>query len=240
MTGRIALTILVSMFLVGCGTEHYEATATCGGQTFTSDIGRLNTGLLGLGDTGILYVAGNQVTWKRLAQLPQQSVVVGDTGDSYTTSFNSSLNVTFTGNTPDQSVAAQLNGVIQKSTTLEVDKFQRVSFNDAIGLLNNAPSIKQPVMQAVSSNPNTRAFLVSSVVNAQKLQMGLNNGTSVGADVTAVKIGKRDLTVSYQCNNVLGMTGSSLPVFITAEPLAFDKSGNAYLDTSSGRSSPPR
>ncbi len=236
MPGRARLLsalVIVSLFsATGCITKG-TASAKCGGvENFESRLGVINLPQLALGQVFSVNRSNKTGGPVGRVRFSQDQVTVHDTTGSLGVAFDSKLSIDFSANIP-ATVRATLASAITKSTELSVKDMQRRSLFRVIELLNADQAMIQAVENHIQHNPADEIHVVHAVMAVSSLAFSLAGSSSTQAGVSTVAYGDYELKVTYECSQVLQMTGPSTPAFFKSAPIGFDrKTRTFYFDSS--------
>lgn len=221
--------VMVTM-VVAC-EEHATAVAKCGGlEAFQSRVGVLNVPQAPLGT----IIAVNKKTRNGFPAGILQPAAA-DKVDSpplatLTEKFEAKLSITITGDLP-QAVQASIGSLISDATTMTVNNSKRTSIKDPIALINADANIRKRLRQIAGQD--VALMVVSAIISADKINIGLDNSIKTNASANVVKYGNFSLAVSYQCSNFVEMAGQQFGAFFKVTPIAYDHSADqVVLDAS--------
>lgn len=206
-------------------TQNIGATADCGeGETFESRLGIVNVPQLSIGDYfWVNWTDSSSSYLGRITYSPSSDVVTDASKDEVTIDYDADLEIAFDADLPE-TVESSLKTHISKSSELSAYNVQRRSLNNVFALANADRDAKSAISNLLERSPDVVIYAVHSVQNADSLSIGLASGSQSGASVSVVSFGQFKLTVTYQCNNTLGMVAGNepSPVFFKVSALGYD------------------
>jgi hypothetical protein len=220
--------LLLSAGLLACVPgcdQNVTAVAKCGSlEAFQSRIGILNAPQLPLGAVVALNKKTKQGFLIGVLQPGDADKVDSPPVASLVEKFEAKLSISLSADLP-QVTTASIGSLISDASTLSASNVKRTSMRDPVKLLNGNSALKDRVKAMASAD--TLFTVVSSVISADKIGVGLDNSIATNASANVVKYGNFTLKVSYQCSNVMNMAGQQFAAFFKVTPVSFDAAADA-------------
>jgi hypothetical protein len=203
------------------------ATVTCGdAEQFESDLGVLNLAQLRLGQ--YMYVDTARLIAFHGGFLPSTQSVVTEPVASLSTHYAARVSVALSASVPTD-LQAQAKEAISRSTRLTATGVRRETMPSVVAALE-ANSVSGNDIKRALAEPRVVPFVVHAVVRADSLRIGLAESDS-GAVSTHLVVGGYDLTVSFECSQVLEVFGSQVPVFFKVTPIGYTPERGFFVNT---------
>lgn len=179
------------------------------------DAGYLNTGNYDLGWVFLWDRSERTLTSLDPLKVPDKLKEVGTTFDHQQGSLSSDTDIELSADlTKTAAASGELQGRIARSTTTELDKFERVTVpaDDLLNFDNKATRVWRKRLLQQFPGDNFRFVLVDRVVRGDKVSVVFNNSGSgsVGANILAY--GNLKVKVTYDGKSSFVETGKGVPL----------------------------
>ena len=223
----LAFIVGIGVSLTSCVTTGTATAKVSSIETFESRLGIINVPQFTIGTVFWIDRKTKQSGPVNIISYTKDDLVYAAKKDKDRISYDSKMEVSFSANIP---VGAQggLATAIQKSTNLEAENLQRISMKDAITRLNSLKD-KKSIVDFISHNPQADIFIVFAVMEASKFVLSVENSASSGANVSIVRYGNYELSVSYNAASLLEMAGKGVPVFFKIAALGYDAKNDKFF-----------
>lgn len=228
-------TVLIGCFPLASCDQDVGAVATCGSiLSAQSRLGIVNTPHFAIGSIFVVNTATKQGTFVTALAVDPSQLVLSPQELSYKSHLEQSLDVALSVSLPSGAEAA-LKSYISAMTLLDATNVIRKSVIDVAGLING----NQEAMKAINSisppasNSLNYIMVVSTVTYVDALNIELDNASKVTANVSAMKIGNYNLSVTYKCENALTVSGPGAGAFFKVTTLKFvPEEHRVFIDAS--------
>jgi hypothetical protein len=222
---------VAAISLTGC-KEKVTANASCGEvELFESNLGLVNVPHFILGNYFWVDPKNKTAGGLGVVSFNSDKKWESPVTTEIKVDYDSSMSIGFDAELPE-AVQAALKTAITKSTQLIAHNVKRTSLGDAAGVLNSDPAAKKVIADHLKHAPGNIIYIVHSVLNANSLSINLANASDTSANANVVNYGKYELSVKYQCDNALSMTGNQSSAFFKATAIGYDATSDSlYVDT---------
>lgn len=219
---RIAATMLVcaaGMVLSSC-TSMVGAVVRCAdGSAYHAQLGTLNLGHLPLGAVLVANTDSRQVYFLGSVR-PTATELVTDPPRDETVDLSSSVEVTITGSV-SPSDAATIKARVAGRTVLAAQKlgYDRIAGMD--GLINADDVVRGSIRRAITG-PSLIVLGVSGIGHLDHLTLTLTSTAGTEVSGSALKVGKFSVNVTYQCSDIVTMSGTGTGGLMKVTPYRYD------------------
>lgn len=228
LLAKIAYSVIL-LGLVGC-----QATLNMPTNYAVLSAGQVNSGHHPLGRLFLWDLEKNTLT--RLTEITSIDVPVfeetgrptlreGDFVDSDYTSVGKSTEIQFSGSDRAEAFRVQAEAVFISKSEVKLDNFKTMYFADPRYMLN-APEMRtwREQLNPELAQQRYRFVYISGVVQAEKLEIALEDGVSSSADANVVEIGGIKYTFKYsKKSSDVKKSSSGAPLLVESQVFYFTR-----------------
>lgn len=234
-----SVTVLAGMlFLTGC-EEDVTATAVppSHGLLAAGAYGLLNTPHMKLGDIVAINRSRDKEGNKQVYRLRSLDAVVVKAhtqapnafGD-ITTGFSRQLDIGFSASL-ETKIDLAFKLLISSATEMKIINTKRVQLDSVIDSL----TADQVAVTEIARHPNRDQlyfFVVQALINGDTFDLGIRKDLQSETNVNVFKYGNYKLSVNYTNKEWTTVTANGNALFFKLTPIALDKNGTPFVDTS--------